>query len=61
MNINRLLIVARFVLLIVVFICHKYKLIGTDTALVIMLLLMVWSLVNFIKQRKANSDSRETA
>lgn len=61
MNSNRWVIIARFVLLIIVFVCHKYEYIGTDTALVIMLLLMVWSMANFIKQRKAKGDNKESA
>ncbi len=42
----------RFFLLTIIPICQNYKYISTDTALVLLVLLMLWSLVSFVRHRK---------
>ena len=50
LNTNRWLIIVRFILLVAIILAKKY--IGIDAALVLVFILLLWSLINFIIQRK---------
>ncbi len=50
LNTNRWLIIVRFILLVAIILAKKY--IGIDAALTLVFILLFWSLINFIIQRK---------